>query len=290
MEAGGRRYISHPSRKDKFRIWNIADIHTGNLACAEEKLKGDVKEIQEDPYSFWVGGGDYAEYIHYSDKRFDPSCIDQNTKDHLGMIGMAQAKHVKELLWPIKDKCLGMLFGNHEQKYAVGMNQESLHQWLCCEFGVENLGYCAFMDLVFVRLPGSKKPKLTRESLSATTPNGEGSRFKQRCFLHHGCGHAITRAGKMNKLQEMMRYFDADIYFAAHVHEQLGITDVQITTDEACTKLKDRVRVGVITGSYLKTYAQGITTYGEIKGYRPTLLGSVYVTIEPDKKEVRAGV
>jgi hypothetical protein len=53
-----------------------------------------------------------------------------------------------------------------------------------------------------------------------------------------------------------------------------------------CTKLTNRTKIGVVSGSYLKTYAQGVTSYGEQKGYEPTTLGAAHVQIRPDTREV----
>jgi hypothetical protein len=42
----------------------------------------------------------------------------------------------------------------------------------------------------------------------------------------------------------------------------------------------------VISGSYLKTYAQGVTSYGEQKGYEPTTLGAAWVAIKPQTRDI----
>lgn len=68
MEATGRRYIAHPSRSDEITIWNMGDFHWMNSACAENRLKKDIKKIRDDPYSFFVGTGDYLEWITPSDR------------------------------------------------------------------------------------------------------------------------------------------------------------------------------------------------------------------------------
>jgi len=68
-----------------------------------------------------------------------------------------------------------------------------------------------------------------------------------------------------------------------HVHDQEGVRIVTIGADQTCTRLVQRHRLGVISGSYLKTYAAGVTTYGEQRGYAPTTLGAATVEINPDK-------
>ncbi|HUT44006.1 MAG TPA: metallophosphoesterase [Desulfobacterales bacterium] len=277
MECRGTQYIQYPSRASMFKIWNLADLHIGAKACALEWIKKDIKEIRDDPYSFWIGGGDYAEYIGKGDKRFDCDAVaDFITVSDLGRLGKVLITQVRDILEPIKHKCLGLLFGNHEKSYQKWQEQEHLHSWLCEELEVLNLGYSAFLDVVFVR--NGKQPKIIN------TPVRAESSQKFRFHVHHGAGFATTPAGKLTRLIRFMTYFDADIFMLGHVHDQQGRREVQIAANQACDKLITKTKLGVISGSYLKTYKQGVTTYGEQKGYAPTVLGSAVVTIIPDKR------
>jgi predicted phosphodiesterase len=283
MEVRGIQYIQYPSRTSMFKIWNLADLHVGAKSCAVDWIRKDIKEIRDDPYSFWIGGGDYAEYIGKGDKRFDCDAVaDWITIPDLGRLGKVLVTEVRDLLDPIKDKCLGLLFGNHEKSYQKWQEQEHLHSWLCEELGVKNLGYSAFLDVVFLR--NGKQPKI----IEKVTGVGTAQRF--RFFVHHGAGFAVTPGGKLNRLIRFMNYFDADIFFLGHVHDQQGRREVQVGANSDCTKLITKTKLGVISGSYLKTYEQGVTTYGEQKGYAPTVLGSAVVTIIPDKREVKGEI
>ena len=46
-----------------------------------------------------------------------------------------------------------------------------------------------------------------------------------------------------------------------------------------------RTKLGVISGGYLKTYTEDVTTYGEKRGYSPTVLGASQVFIRPDAED-----
>jgi hypothetical protein len=107
-----------------------------------------------------------------------------------------------------------------------------------------------------------------------------------RVWCHHGAGAAQTKGGKINRLVSFMRNFDADIFFMGHVHDQMGARIQVLTADNDCTRLRNRQKVGVISGSYLKTYDQGVTSYGEQKGYEPTTLGAAWVAIQPWHREI----
>ena len=131
-----------------------------------------------------------------------------------------------------------------------------------------------------------KKPKLLEKS----PPQGNSKSQKFRFFVHHGAGFAVTPGGKLNRLIRFMNYFDADIFMLGHVHDQIGRREVSIGANADCSKLVTRTKLGVISGSYLKTYEEGVTTYGEQRGYSPTVLGSAVVTIVPDKRTVRGEI
>jgi len=214
MRAAGRHTIAYTTKSATFKIWNIADVHLMNKAAAIDQVEADIKTIQNDPYSFWLGGGDYADYISYRDRRFDPDSVAPDVKiEELGALFSAGIKRIAKMFSPIKHKCLGLLLGNHELTYARRSEQDDKHAWLCEELGVRNLGYCTLFDVVFTQC---------------------------------------------------------------------------ISADTTCTRITDSERIGVISGSYLKTYKQNCTGYGEVKGYAPTTLGSAVVYITPAERKLRA--
>lgn len=263
-------------------------MHLGNAGCAEDRLRRDVAEIADDPRAFWLGGGDYADLIGYSDGRFDPANLADWVKaKDLGDLGAVAMRRAREILAPIADKCLGLIIGNHEYKYQLKQTHEGLHGWLCTELGAPNLGYCCLFDLVLIRLRGVKKPYLSPER-PKNADNGHSETF--RVFCHHGAGYAQTPGGKLNRLVQFMQSFEADVYFAGHVHDQVGRREPTIGADDICTTIRAHERIGVVSGSYLRTYAQDVTTYGERAGYRPTTLGAAWVRIKPDGRQMRGAI
>lgn len=284
MIAAGKRFITHPSRTDEIRIWNLSDLHLMSKACSEDAIRRDVQEIRDDPHSFFLGGGDYCDFIGYSDKRFDPDSVaDWVSVSDLGRLGEVGMRRIRDLFEPIKHKCLGLLMGNHEKQYALRTDHENLHGWLCTELGVPDLGYCCFMDIVFRRQKG-------QPTLSLSAPPGKHTSQTFRIFAHHGAGYAQTPGGKLNRLIQFMHSFDADVYFCGHVHDQVGRRQIMLTADSSCGKLTQRERLGVISGSYLRTYAQNTCTYGEQRGYAPVSLGAAWVAIHPETGKMRGEI
>ena len=70
MQASGRRYIWHGSRTDTFKLVYFSDIHWLAKACAEKAVIQQRDEILADPFTFWIGGGDYGEFIGFGDTSF----------------------------------------------------------------------------------------------------------------------------------------------------------------------------------------------------------------------------
>jgi len=294
MQCAGKFYIFHPSRSDKFKIWGIGDLHMMSRAHHAHQLSRDLAVIKEDPFSFWFGMGDYCDFIGYADKRFDPDAVaeDVSIKD-LGRLGATGMERVKKAFDPIKKKCFGLIEGNHERKYALHKDQQQLHGWLCTELDLPNFGYSVFFDIVFRRVTGIKTPRIERLSTTATAEGetrASGNEMTVRVFAHHGAGFATTPGGKLNKLIKVMHDFDADLYYMAHVHEPTAKPISYLSADGKCEKLMARKKMGVITGSYLLTYAQDVTTYGEQKLYSPVETGARFATIEPDKQRIKAEV
>lgn len=281
MEAAGKLYLEHPSKTDKFTLWGIGDIHKGAPGCDWDGVKRDVKAVAEDPNAIWVGLGDYADFITVKDKRFDPDHLDADAKQHIGNLGEYYMDCVRELFRPIAHKCVGLIYGNHEEKFMYHNEQTNLHQQLCNELGVTNLKYCAIRDLVFMR----RKCDGLRIIGSRVANPKQSHKF--RCFFHHGSGGSTTPGGKLNRIMKFMSDFpDCDIYMMGHVHDSIGKCMPVIGADADCKRLVARNKIGVICGSYLKTYTQGVTSYGEKKGYSPTKLGPSKVFIKPFTREL----
>jgi len=228
-----------------------------------------------------------CDWISPGDKRFDPSTVTKDMRvQQLSDLGDYFDKELKKYFSPIKEKGLGLLRGNHLKKFQVATSQENLHSRICKDLGMADFGYTCMFDLVFIRDPKAKKVTFYRNQL----PPNCCSRTQFRVFAQHGAGYSQSPGGKLNRLLKYMDDFDANIYFIGHVHDQVGKRKVQVGANEACTKLTDKVKLGVITGSYLRTYAQQVLLYGELKGYSPVPLGARWVEIHPDTREVKASI
>ncbi len=262
MECAGKRLIHLPKTQDIF-FYNLSDIHLGNKACAKKKLYETIDEIKKTKFAYWFATGDLGEYISARDKRHDFSSMDDeifDSPEKIGNMGGTIVDSLVELLEPIKDKCMGIGIGNHEWSYAVANNQESIHRSLCNRLNATYIGYSAFLDTNI---------KVANRTETRTI----------RHFLSHGSGGAATPGGKLNTIMKYINQFDADIYWVGHLHDSLAYKVPIVGADRKCNYLMAKIKLGIMSGSFFRTYAQGVTTYSERKGYRPTYLGAAKVRV-----------
>jgi predicted phosphodiesterase len=278
MEASGIRVIYFRDKEAEFSFYDIADIHFLNRGCSKIHLSRDVQTIYKNPLAYFGIGGDYGDFISPFDKRFDASCFDIDLKViDLNRMGVKIVELMKEYFHVISDRCIGVLWGNHDKKYLSLNSQEFIHDQVCDNLNAPNMGYSGFVDIYFVHNPRMKKPSEMKISFSIP----EKFTAKLRIFIHHGAGASNTAGGKINRLKELVNMVEADLVMMGHVHEQMAKTFLRLSANDLCNEIGQKPTMGLITGSYLKTYSEGFTGYGEIKAYAPATLGATRARYTP---------
>ena len=298
MILDGTRYIVSSSWNDVFTIRVFSDGHDGAVGARNDKLEEDIEEVKNDPKMFWYHLGDYADMINPSDfKRFDPMHIDPDTPvSAFADYGTYMADRTIARFDCIKHKCLGMGFGNHEWYYMRKNDQARMHDRVCAQLGVHNLGYCFRFDLRFQYLSPGIYTQPRDVVLYERPLRDDGSRHRGgledwlvRFFGHHGAGGSQTPGGKIKKVADAMQRFEADVYTIAHGHTQVVHPPmVTLGTNQGCTKLMPRIKLGAMAGSYLEAYPEGAYPgYAERAMYQPASLGALDIRIEPGPKRRR---
>uniref|UniRef100_A0A6M3J859 Calcineurin-like phosphoesterase n=1 Tax=viral metagenome TaxID=1070528 RepID=A0A6M3J859_9ZZZZ len=262
--------IPYKNSSSEFRLYALGDIHAGTIHCVEEYIQRKVREIKEDRNTYWIGMGDYAEWITPKDKRFDPAqkvIADWVEPDN---IAETQTKWLVNLLSPIKNKCVGLLYGNHEDSIRM-YNHDNVQKNLCERLGVDNLGYSCFLRLFFHR-DNSKETHLVKGAFT------------------HGASGAVTEGAKLMALMRFMKAFESDIYGYAHVHDYIPKALSRMTIPDSSRvgcDIQSKVTIGCTTGSWFRTYTQGvIASYGERKAYPPTEICCAKYIINPNTGEL----
>jgi hypothetical protein len=104
--------------------------------------------------------------------------------------------------------------------------------------------------------------------------------------MHHGAGWAQKTGGVAIRLEDFMERIDCDIFLMGHLHQRQTQNVTILGADPGVTRLTAAERMGVVGGSFLRTYTAGVSTYAEKRGYRPAPLGNPCVTIQPETRHL----
>lgn len=264
--------IIYSSRSSVFDIHPFGDQHLGSIHSAENEIEKEVDRIRHKSNARWIGMGDYADCIIKDDPRFDIGGLASWVKPD--NITRCQSDRLKELFKPIASKSLGLITGNHEELIHLRY-QEDFTRNLCEDLGIPYLGYSCFCNLHFAR--------------RQEDADYRGTINVVKIHAWHGSGAAQTEGARLMRLMRLVNEFEAHIYLMGHLHAMTQHTPDRISCNAG--RLKSIRLAATITGSWLTTYTQPRKdipvnpSYAEMRGYKPSRIGSPIVHIKPDKEE-----
>jgi len=267
-----RREWMNVTRADVFTIVPLGDVHLGNTACDEALFRSAIERIAADPSCYWIGMGDFCDFINATDPRFNPDSLAPWIKmAHLGDLARAQRDRFLEFVKPIASRCLAMVEGNHERaikKYYERDIYSDLVTGVKEAGGFEPdyqlaLGISGWMNWAFYR----------------------SDENKQRCHMirvniHHGFVGGKLAGAKALTMQRWLWSHDADLVIFGHSHNAA----VQVEAIEAMSgsRVIHKHRVGCYGGTFMNG-----ADYAIEKGYFPTPTTYVEIKVKPGTKELR---
>jgi predicted phosphodiesterase len=267
-----RREWFNVGRGMRFTVVPLGDIHLGNAACDEALFKGAIERIASDESCYWLGMGDFCEFINVTDPRFSPDSLAPWIKmAHIGDLAKAQRDRFLDFIEPIASRCLGMIEGNHEKsirKYyerdiysdlVIGVKErggfEATHPLA--------LGVCGWMNWAFYMVP-DKAGRLRSIKVNA----------------HHGFVGGKLAGAKALNMQRWLWSHDADLVIFGHSHN----ASVQVEAVEAMSgsRVIHQHRIGCYGGTFMSGAGYAIE-----KGYFPTPKTYNEIRLRPWAKEQR---
>lgn len=262
------RTVPYDSRSDVFHLYPTPDVHLGNSACDEKALAEWVSTVAADPHAYWIGMGDYAEFINRKDKRFDEESIAPWLYG-VGDLAKAQRDRAIATFAPIADKCLALVKGNHEETIYQHTERDVYGPM------VEALGktgqplgmdYLGFVRVAFQRAAvGGQKPHCWACDI----------------FVTHGWWAGRLHGNGSLNLERLGGWVQAQLVLAGHDHKLKTQCQVVVKPCKGGGVEKMRQVCGSV-GAFLDG-----ARYAERSGYRPSPTGWLTVTIEPDRHEIR---
>lgn len=277
--------IINKKMTDDFNIFCVGDTHLGSAAFSQRAFDCFVAEINSRyaglPASknYFIFKGDAIEGITIDDKRFDPTdapkifFLDE------------QVEEVVKLFKPIAKKCVAWHFGNHEwalRRFAnVG---ERITKELNVPYGtfacrisyLDNKGGTMFKHF---SIHGRKAinstistPKERREAMERM--------LKRHLFLLAGDCALMTKGHAHRVLAvepEPEMYIDHDDWgYLRQIYSE-------IDTKDGSRHIHPDARWYGCSGSFLRTYILGASTYSERGEFGPVELGCIVVKVRDRK-------
>ena len=219
-------------------ILPLADLHIGDPASQEGLIKSLIHNIAENENRYTILMGDLMN-----------TAIAGSKSDFYGEIlkPSEQLRRCSELLLPIKDKILGIIPGNHEERISKSVGVD-MSQLLATELGLQDI-YSDTSALIFLRF-GMRKDKKRPMNYSL--------------YVNHGHGGGRRPGGTINALADFGSIIDADCFIVGHTHLPASFKDqtFRVIPQSGTAMLRERLFVNTAS-------ALDYTGYGNRGGYQP---------------------
>lgn len=226
--------------------------------------------------ALFVGLGDYTDFMSPSNRqRMRAAALYDTAEDVVDDKALDLVLELYEdYLKPTKGRWAGLVHGHHYHQLKTG---ETTDQRLCQLLDTTFLGTSAYIRLNFV----------TRDR----TKDRPSQAFTTTLFVHHGAGGGQKVTAPLLKLENLLPYWDADIFMLGHMTKQASAPIPRITPRWVGRGAPDLIhrRIYIIgCGGFAKGYAeramQGRVPMGgyvEQKMLNPTSLGAPIIRITP---------
>ena len=206
---------------DHCNIIPLSDIHVGDSFFNEKKYLKMIKWIENNKDVYVTLGGDLIN-----------NAIIGSVSDIYGEVKTpSQAKKwVVNSLMPIKDRILGVVRGNHENR------SKKLTDWDITEDIASELDAPYNAESLYINIKlGNYRNR---------------GRVNYTMFLNHGAGGGSTPGGRANSVYKANKIVLADLYVVGHYHNMITFPDTIFVPDLKHRRLEQIKRMYVVSGSY----------------------------------------
>ena len=250
-------------------VMPVGDVQLGSGATATDRFLRHI-EWGVKHGAYFLGMGDYVDVASPSNRTALRSVsLYDSVRSALEERAQQEVDSFRGLVEGSEGRWLGLLEGHHYFPFADGTTSDTR---IAQALGAPFLGSCAF-----VRLRMSK-----------------GAHLTCTIWAHHGAGSGASSGAPLLKLENMVKYFDADVYLMAHMHKKVStaLDYVYMTRGRRPQRLAHRTRVLAGTGGFLEGYSQGSKSlagkpegsYVEKAMMGPVALGGPLIKIRPVKE------
>ncbi len=261
-----RYVIKIRSHGKPYYLIPFGDIHWTAPLCHREKWLEFLQWAKEKKNCYFLGMGDYLDLASTSERPIlSHPALHESTKHTLEKVYMAHIKDFCKEISFMKGKLIGLIEGNHYSAFEDGTTST---QRMCAILGCKYLGVSSFIRLVFDKC-NSQMERHTSMKLDI--------------WAHHGASGGRSLGASINKVEQMIKTANADIYLMGHDHKkQVGFMNVlELGNSNKNIYLKNKKILMARTGSFLKGYEPGHRSYIADSAMSPTDLGVIKIELTP---------
>ena len=242
----------------------ISDVHFGSALFSLKNWKKTMEMVKRTPNMFVLLNGDLCDIAIVGSKSDVYSQIASPGDQRDWMI---------EQLTPIRDRILGMVSGNHENRIY------------------NSTGLDISKDIAkALHVPYRPEGLITKISFGSGNKGMPNAPFVYWCYQTHGYGGARTTAAKAVKVERTSTYIHADFYVMSHDHvaNAAPVNYMMPNNNTARVKQDTGFEQGTVvchrkmlikSNSYLKWGG-----YGEAGGYSPNDLEAPIIKLAGEGK------
>lgn len=219
---------------EPFRLVVVSDLHIGLKNFRKDMWIKQLRELEEDN-TYWIVLGDIVEGRTGSDvKMYDPFTTELSLQE--------QYNYFFDSIEPFKDKCIGMIQGNHEVGHVQRGALNPL-EWYCASNKIPYFGDLGRLVM-------------------------ENKNNKCRLLALHGAGGGRQVGTAINRLNSFADSFLPDVVISGHHHKPAHTVGTQPKEMKDGT-IKFMRRDEILTGSLMDGYRDGVGSYAERKLLNP---------------------
>ena len=255
----------------KMLLMPVGDIHFGSKGWPKTKFVDHLKWGMERG-AWFLGVGEYLDFASFSQRK-QMAPLRDHVKDQISHMLNEQTWKFYDLISFTKGRWIGLLEGDHFWEYEDGTTCD---QMLCRLLGAKFLGTSSY-----IRLTPNDSPKGHHEADTIV-------------YVHHGIGSARLAGSHLHRVEDMLKWIDADIYLMGHTHAKVSapLDRQYITPDEIHYH---RTKIIARTGGFMRGYysqkpmeltkpaAHSRGSYIEQRAYTPSAMGGLCIGIGYEK-------
>jgi len=243
-----------------FKIIPFGDIHRDSDMFANSHWRTFLTYAKAQKNAVFLGMGDYTDGVSTSERIVLSEIHDTTLNTLKDVYKGTVATLVKELGF-MRGRVIGMLGGNHYFDFG----SQTTDHVLASALNAKYLGVCGFIRLS-VEIKGQNK--------SAALD----------IFAHHGRGGGTTIGGNFNTIEKMSSTADADLYLMGHTHGKGCLPSsprIKLVGSRDGVHVRERTPWLGRTGSFLKAYESGRSSYNVDVGRSACALGWIEFEVTP---------